>query len=150
SRDRVFPAFLPGFHAPDVAREGGWHVVIMNPPYVGRKEVAQRFDASYRADLERHYGRTFDLMIHFGVRAFELSRPGGVVSMIFNDSIFTSTDATEFRRTLFAESDARVRVAAIARSRCFEGKAVNGGVVVAVEEPPGERVVRYVENHGRP
>ena len=55
-RDRVFPAFLPAFHAPDVARDGGWDVVIMNPPYVGRKEVAQRFDASYRADLERHYG----------------------------------------------------------------------------------------------
>lgn len=150
SRDRVFPVFLPAFHAPDVAREGGWHIVIMNPPYVGRKEVAQRFDASYRADLERHYGRTSDLMIHFGERAFELSRPGGIVSMIFNDSIFTSTDATEFRRMLFADGDVPVRVTAIARSRCFEGKAVTGGVVVAVEETPGKRPVRYVENHGRP
>ncbi len=149
SRDRVFPAFLPAFHAPDVAREGGWDVVIMNPPYVGRKEVRQRFDAAYVADLERHYGRTYDLMIHFGKRAFELSRPGGVVSMIFNDSIFTSTDATDFRQELLAPQG-QIAVLTIARTRCFEGKAVNGGVIVAVEEPRLERPIRYVENHGRP
>jgi hypothetical protein len=149
SRDRLFPAFLPAFHAPDVAREGGWHVVIMNPPYVGRKEVRQRFDAATVADLERHYGRTYDLMIHFGKRAFELSRPGGVVSMIFNDSIFTSTDATDFRRQLLAK-DGPVTLLTIARTRCFQGKAVNGGVIVAVEEPRPDRPVRYVENHGRP
>jgi hypothetical protein len=149
SPDRVFPAFLPAFHAPDVAREGGWDVAIMNPPYVGRKEVAQRFDASYRADLESHYGRTYDLMIHFGFRAFELARPGGIVSMIFNDSIFTSVDATDFRRALLPDGDSRIRVAAIARTRCFEGKAVNGGVIVAVEEVPSERPIRYIENHGR-
>ncbi|HEY8777631.1 MAG TPA: hypothetical protein VIM33_14285 [Gaiellaceae bacterium] len=149
SRDRVFPIFLPAFHAPDVAREGGWHVAIMNPPYVGRKEVAQRFDASYRADLDRHYGRTYDLMIHFGFRAFELIRDGGIVSMVFNDSIFTSLDGTPLRRALLPDTDSRVRISAIARTRCFEGKAVSGGVVVAVEEPPGDRPMRYVENHGR-
>lgn len=149
SRDRVFPAFLPAFHAPDVAREGGWHVVIMNPPYVGRKEVAQRFDRAYIADLERHYGRTFDLMIHFGMRAFELARPGGIVSMIFNDSIFTSTDATEFRRQLLAP-DGEITLLTIVRTRCFEGRAVNGGVLVATEAAFSDRALRYVENHGRP
>ncbi len=149
SRDRVFPAFLPAFHAPDVAREGGWDVVIMNPPYVGRKEVRQRFDAAYIADLERHYGRTYDLMIHFGKRAFELSRPGGVVSMIFNDSIFTSTDAADFRQALL-EPEGRITLLTVARTRCFEGRAVNGGVLVAVEDTLPDRSVRYVENHGRP
>jgi hypothetical protein len=149
SRDRVFPAFIPGFHAPDVSREGGWDIVVMNPPYVGRKEVAQRFDASYRADLERHYGRTSDLMIHFGIRAFELARAGGSVSMIFNDSIFTSTDATAYRRSLLTDGGA-VQLLAIARTRCFEGKAVNGGVIVATERSGGERPVRFVENYGRP
>lgn len=149
SRDRVFPAFLPAFHAPDVAREGGWDVVIMNPPYVGRKEVRQRFDAAYIADLERHYGRTYDLMIHFGKRAFELSRPGGVVSMIFNDSIFTSTDAADFRQALL-EPEGRITLLTVARTKCFEGRAVNGGVLVAVENALPDRAVRYVENHGRP
>jgi len=149
SRDRVFPAFLPAFHAPDVARAGGWDVVIMNPPYVGRKEVARLFDRAYLADLERHYGRTYDLMIHFGFRAFELARPGGIVSMIFNDSIFTSLDATDFRCRLLAP-DGPITVLAVARTRCFVGRAVNGGVVVAVEAALPDRALRYVENHGRP
>ena len=148
SRDRIFPAFMPAFHAPDVAKQGGWDVVVMNPPYVGRKEVAQRFDESYRYDLVLHYGRTYDLMLHFAQRAFELARAGGSISMIFNDSIFTSTDATDFRRRLLADDGPRA-LRAIARTRCFENVAVNGGVVVAVDEPPDGRPVRYVENHGR-
>lgn len=156
SSDRVFPLFLPGFHAPEVfAPEDsdavGWDIAIMNPPYVGRKEVRQRLDPTRVADLERHYGRTFDLMVHFGFRALELVRPGGVLSMIFNDSIFTSTDAAELRRALAGgEYEGRrgwVRVAA--RTRCFEGKAVNGGVVVAVRDGDPEGY-GWIENHGRP
>ncbi len=150
SRDRVFPAFLPAFHAPDVARQGGWDIVIANPPYVGRKDVARRFDASYCADLERHYGRTFDLMIHFGLRAFELSRSGGSVSMIFNDSLFNSSDATDFRRFLLPDGNAKVHLAVVARTRCFEGKAVTGGVITAIESDSSGGHIRYVENHGRP
>ena len=150
SRDRVFPAFLPAFSAPDVVAAGGWDIVIMNPPYVGRNEVRKRFDAGYLADLESHYGRTHDLMIHFGKRAFELAhRDHGTVSMIFNDSIFTSTDADEFRRELF-DPGGRTLVLAAARTRCFEGQAVNGGVIVASREHDADGALRWVENHGRP
>jgi hypothetical protein len=147
SRDRRYPLFVPAFHAPEVIAPDGWDVVIMNPPYVGRKEVAQRLDGLRIADLKAHYGRTYDLMIHFAFRALELVRPGGVVSMIFNDSIFTSDDADDLRRRLLG-GDASIR--AIARSRCFEGKAVNGGVIVAVAGEDGMRPIRWVENHGRP
>jgi hypothetical protein len=147
SRDRRFPLFLPAFHAPDVARDGGWHIVIMNPPYVGRKEVRQRFSETVCADLEEHYGRTYDLMLHFAFRALELTRDSGVVSMIFNDSIFTSLDATDVRLRLTSDE---VRLLNMARTRCFEGQAVNGGVVVSEKSPPGDGAVRWVENHGRP
>jgi hypothetical protein len=147
SRDRKFPLFLPAFHAPDVARDGGWHIVIMNPPYVGRKEVRKRFSATLCADLEAHYGRTYDLMLHFAFRALELTRDNGIVSMIFNDSIFTSLDATDVRLRLTADD---VRVLSLARTRCFEGQAVNGGVVVAEKDQWSDGTVRWVENHGRP
>ncbi|HLI33302.1 MAG TPA: hypothetical protein VKU89_11305 [Solirubrobacteraceae bacterium] len=150
SRDRVFPAFLPAFSAPDVMAAGGWDIVIMNPPYVGRKEMRRRFDAGYLADLERHYGRTYDLMIHFAKRAFELAnRRHGTVAMIFNDSIFTSSDADDLRRQLF-DPEGAIEVLALARTRCFEGKAVNGGVVVATRAGDADQALRWVENHGRP
>ncbi len=129
---------------------GGWDIVIMNPPYVGRNEVRKRFDAGYLADLESHYGRTHDLMIHFGRRAFELANSQhGTVSMIFNDSIFTSVDADDFRRQLF-DPEGRTLVLAAARTRCFEGRAVNGGVIVASHERDPDDALRWVENHGHP
>ncbi|MDA8201911.1 MAG: Eco57I restriction-modification methylase domain-containing protein [Chloroflexi bacterium] len=150
SRDRVFPLFVPAFQAPEVARAGGWDVVIMNPPYVGRKEVAQRLDARRIADLGLHYGRTYDLMIHFAFRALQFVRRGGVVSMIFNDSIFTSEDADELRRRILPDDAADLELLVTARSRCFEGRAVNGGVVVVAAQQPTRPSVRWVENHGRP
>lgn len=150
SRDRVYPVFLPAFNAPDVVALGGWDVVIMNPPYVGRKEIPRRIGPMRVADLERHYGRTYDLMLHFGFRALELVRQGGVVSMIFNDSIFTSTDATDFRQALLAGEGTTDTLHAAARTRCFEGVAVNGGVIAATRGLGADPEIRWVENHGRP
>jgi len=147
SFDREFPLFSPGFHAPDIWLTGGWDVTIMNPPYLGKKEVAQHIAKMRLADYERHFGGTNDLMVLFARRARQLTKPGGIVSMIFNDSIFTSTDAEELRREMFSGS----QVLVCARTKCFEGKAVNGGVIVQhlkTSEPP--RPLRWVEGYKRP
>lgn len=143
--DRAFPCFVPALHAPEVAGRGGWDIVIMNPPYVGHKKLGSRMTDWARADLEYHYTKTNDLMILFARRAFELVRAGGVVSMIFNDSIFTSTDADELRRYLTDEAS----VLALARTKCFEGMAVNGGVVVAAAAPSAGSELRWVEGYKR-
>ena len=146
SPDRVYPVFMPGFSAPEVWTDGGWDIVIMNPPYVGRKEIPQRYGEPAIEALVQHYGQTHDLMILFAERAFQLARSGGMVSMIFNDSIFTSTDANEFRRQLFEKA----AVSAMARTKCFEGQAVNGGVIVARKGLETDRPVRWVEGYQRP
>jgi hypothetical protein len=147
SFDREFPIFSPGFHAPDVWVEGGWDITIMNPPYLGKKEVAQHLDRMRLADYERHFGETNDLMILFARRARQFTKPGGVVSMIFNDSIFTSTDAEELRREMFGSS----QVLVCARTKCFEGKAVNGGVIVLqLKTPDPPAALRWVEGYKRP
>lgn len=146
SPDRIYPVFMPGFSAPEVWADGGWDIVIMNPPYVGRKEITQRYGEPAIEALVQHYGQTHDLMILFAERAFQLARAGGMVSMIFNDSIFTSTDATQFRRRLFEHATA----VAMARTKCFEGQAVNGGVIVARKESGTDWPVRWVEGYQRP
>jgi hypothetical protein len=147
SFDREFPVFFPGFHAPDVWLEEGWDIAIMNPPYLGKKEVAQHLDRMRLSDYERHFGETNDLMILFARRARQLTKPGGVVSMIFNDSIFTSMDAEDLRREMFGGS----QVLVCARTKCFEGKAINGGVIVqqlVAHDPP--LPLRWVEGYKRP
>ncbi len=148
--DRVFPALMPAFHTPDVAARGGWDIVIMNPPYLSRKEARQRLEPAALRDLEAHYGRTYDLMIHFARRGLELVCAGGVLSMIFNDSIFTSTDAAELRIGLLGGEDVEESVHVAARTRCFEGVGVTGGVIVASKGLGHDPEIRWVENHGRP
>lgn len=143
SQNREFPCFVPALHAPDIARRGGWDIVIMNPPYVGHKEVPQRLPASKVADIEAHYGTTHDLMVHFGYRALQLLREGGTVSMIFNDSIFSSGDAAELRR---AWRD-RANYFVLARTKCFETKAITGGVVVCSTDERLPETTRWVEGY---
>ncbi|HLH69757.1 MAG TPA: Eco57I restriction-modification methylase domain-containing protein [Candidatus Dormibacteraeota bacterium] len=148
SPDRVYPIFIPAFSAPEVWGQGGWDVVIMNPPYVGRKQLAERYREQPQVvdAVQRHFGATNDLMVLFGERALQLARPGGVIAMIFNDSIFTSTDAEAFRRRLVDQTTLRV----LARTKCFEGQVVNGGVIVARTDPPSGAPVRWVEGYRRP
>jgi len=146
SSDRVFPIFLPGFHAPEIWGRGGWDVVIMNPPYLSRKEAKKSLPSMRLRDYEAHHGRTADLMILFAQRARQFVREAGVISMIFNDSIFTSDDATDLRRALMDRDE----VLTIARTKCFEGKAVNGGVIVARRCPREGQAVRWVEGYRRP
>lgn len=143
SHERRMPVFMPEFTNPEVWQAEGWDLVLLNPPYLSRKNLPD----DIKPDLEKHYGRTMDLMAHFGLRAFDYTRPGGTVALIGNDSWFTSTDAVDLRRHLFDASTHRVT--ALARTRCFEGVAVNGGVFVATKAPTDHRAqVRWVENHG--
>ena len=149
SAERRFPCFVPALHAPEPMSRGGWDIVIMNPPYVGRKEVAQRLDKQQIRDLTYHYGETNDLMVLFAHRALQLVRPRGAVAMIFNDSITTSSDAQNLRRQWMD----RTTLLSMARTRCFVGRAITGGVVVLRADRPGDipaRGVRWVEGHGRP
>lgn len=149
SPHREFPCFVPALHAPDVAARGGWDIVIMNPPYVGHKEARSRLDAVSVSDLERHHGDLRDLMVLFANRARQLVRTGGHVSMIFNDTIFTNSTAEEVRRKWFTED----RVLAAARTRCFDGRAITGGVLVVTCRPDDndeDRQFRWVEGHKRP
>lgn len=147
SSDRVFPAFVPEFHAPEIWSAGGWDIAIMNPPYVGHKEIPRRLSQLKCNDYEQHYRQKSDLMVLFAHRAMQLTHDTGIVSMIFNDSIFTSSDAEALRRTTI---DAHT-VLTVARTKCFEGKAVNGGVIVlrkAASDPPAP--LRWVEGYKKP
>jgi hypothetical protein len=144
SPDREFPCFVPALHAPEIALSGGWDIVIMNPPYVGKKEVSRRLAEHEVSDLKTHYGEVNDLMILFALRALEYVKRGGVVSMIFNDSVTTSADGNEIRRYWTEKATLR----ALARTKCFEGKAVNGLVVVLEDvEPSGDESVIWVEGY---
>ena len=146
SRDRVFPVFMPAFHFPEVYTKGGWDIVIANPPYLGKKEVAKRLHVSVQRDYEQHFGDTNDLLALFGERMFDFVKDRGVGAMIGNDSYLTSTDAVPLRLAIMKNAT----ITTLARTNCFEGQAVNGAVVVWRQGPPAkDAVFRWVEAYNR-
>ncbi len=151
SPDRVFPIFVPAFHAPDVWGAGGWDIVILNPPYLGAKQVAEKvrrgqIAAARDADWVAHHGKRQDLMLLFAARARELVRPGGVCALIVQDSVLTSAEAEALRHTVTDDDTLRI----LARTRCFEGQAVNGAVLMWQRAtPPASSTVRWIEGYQR-
>ena len=91
-------------------------------------------------------------MIHFGRRAFELAQLAARHGL---DDLQRLDLHQCRRRRIFAASSSTPRggrsSSPAARTRCFEGRAVNGGVIVASHErDPSSDALRWVENHGRP
>ena len=84
------PFFACDVHFAPVMAEGGFDLVIGNPPWIRgerlplstRAALASRFE-TYRAATERRgFAHLPDLSVAFVERALELTRPGGVVAFI--------------------------------------------------------------------
>jgi hypothetical protein len=84
------PFFDYDVHFAHVAAEGGFDVVVGNPPWIRgerlplttRAALARRYDA-YRAAAEhRGFAHLPDLSVAFVERALELAKPGGVVGLL--------------------------------------------------------------------
>ena len=95
------PIFLWYLHFREVFEQGGFDIVIMNPPYVNTKLVSK---LDYNGELEDQYGFVDDLYNHFAHRAFKLTKPGGVVTMITSDTYFYLESKQNMRELLQSKS----------------------------------------------
>jgi hypothetical protein len=88
ARDGEVPWFHYQSHFADVFSRGGFDLVIGNPPWLRSESIPasirQRLSGRYRwwRSASRSYGNSPDLALAFLERAFELSRPEGVVAML--------------------------------------------------------------------
>lgn len=75
---------------PDVYMNGGFDVILSNPPYMGGLRISRRLGDSYRRYLTSVFapaGGTADLCAYFCRRAFKLLRPGGYLGMVAINTI---------------------------------------------------------------
>ncbi len=80
--DYVPPYFLYRLHFNDVfARNGGFDVVVANPPYV-RQELISDQKPELQASYLHVYAGTADLFVYFFARALDLLRENGHLSFI--------------------------------------------------------------------
>lgn len=97
-------------HFASVIRDGGFDVVVSNPPWVRRHRIEPalrtRLDQRYRTFGSTGFDQT-DLSVAFVERAFALTRTDGVVSMLVPAKLSTARYATALRKLITEEHSLR-------------------------------------------
>ena len=90
------PFMLWRLHFDDVfeRENGGFDVVIGNPPYVSNKMVDKEFQEYYK----QRYGISDDLYNYFFIKAFDICRDGGIVTYISSNTYLTIQTKLNLRR----------------------------------------------------
>lgn len=146
------PWFHYGSHFADIAADGGFDLVLGNPPWV-RAEALSR---SEREALKRRYrwfrsggrvGRTSgfaplpDLSVAFLERGFELVRPGGVVGLLLPAKLLTAQYAGVARDGLARGVTLSVVANLTDRQKAFDATVYPLALVGSRSvPPPGHRV----------
>ena len=82
----------------DIFDNGGFDIVIGNPPYVSTKD---RTDDE-KNKLSYAFGFVDDLYHHFIIRGFDLLKKDGIITMITSDTYFTTLTKKTLRKKLLS------------------------------------------------
>ena len=97
-KDRVKPFFIWKLEFGKVFKNnGGFDIVIGNPPYVSTKDVSKY---KWRSSLESEFGWVDDLYNHFTHLAINLSKNDGIITFITSDTFFTIQTKANMRALL--------------------------------------------------
>jgi hypothetical protein len=147
---------LPWFHYQsqfaDVFACGGFDLVVGNPPWVRaeelpaqrREELAARY-RWWRSGTSTGFAHRPDLALAFFERAWELTRPGGVVALLVPAKLATAAYGARARHALATQGT--IRAAAdltTAPEAAFDATVYPMALVVAKKPPPDGHRVRTV------
>jgi type I restriction-modification system DNA methylase subunit len=86
-----------------VMKDGGFDIIIGNPPYVRQETLGEEFKAYARQNFETYAG-TADLYIYFIEQAHKLLKPNGYFGMIVSNKWMRSNYGKALREFLKRES----------------------------------------------
>lgn len=85
----------------EVFRDGGFDIVLANPPYLRQEVVLRQFGKEYKENLVRAYlavgSGTADFYIYFYARALQLLKPGGMLAFISPNKWFRAAYGKKLR-----------------------------------------------------
>ncbi len=87
---------------PQVFEQGGFDVVIGNPPYVRQESLGEAFKAYAASRYQTHTGAA-DLYVYFIEKGIELLRPDGLYSVIVANKWLRANYGQKLRRFLTAQ-----------------------------------------------
>jgi adenine-specific DNA-methyltransferase len=67
---------------PDVFRQGGFDIVLANPPYVRQEKLSAEDQESYKLSFNEVFTGTADILVFFYARAFQILRDSGYLAFI--------------------------------------------------------------------
>ena len=97
------PYFLWHLLFADVFADGGFDIVIGNPPYISVKGISEKEKNVYSNIFDTAKGQ-FDLYGLFIEKSFELLRKKGILVMITSNTFLNNKDFYELRKKIILES----------------------------------------------
>ncbi|MBU0550444.1 N-6 DNA methylase [Myxococcota bacterium] len=110
---------------PEVFGEGGFDVIVGNPPFLGGKRISSTFGDAYRdwlAALHVEANQNADIAAHFFRRADTLLKPSGAAGLIATNTIAQGDTRASGLGYLIAQKPARLIYDAV-ESRPWPGDA---------------------------
>lgn len=126
------PYFLWHLYFQEVFEQGGFDIVIANPPYVRHETISD-----YRHLLEPHYttaGSRADLFVFFYEQAVRLLRPQGVLTFITSNKYYRAAYGEKLRRYLAEQLTLREMVD-FGDAPVFEAIAY-ASILIGQKQPP--------------
>jgi len=141
-RDGGAPFFSVDSHFGDHLAQGGFDVVVGNPPWVRgerlparvRETLAHRY-RTWRPASAAGFAHVPDLSVAFCERALELTAPGGVVALLVPAKLATAGYGEAFRRR-FSTATQLERIAALEDAADAFGAAVYPMALIAARRDP--------------
>jgi type I restriction-modification system DNA methylase subunit len=87
-----------------IIKEGGFDVIIGNPPYVRQETLGETFKAFAQQKFETYAG-TADLYVYFIEKAHKLLKPGGLFGMIVSNKWMRSNYGKALRQFLTGNAE---------------------------------------------
>jgi len=123
------PWFLWKLYFKDVFDQGGFDIVIGNPPYVQLQKLGAYTDTLQRAGFET-FARTGDLYCLFYERAIRILKPGGILAFITSNS-WLKTQYGELLRRYFTTYTDPLALINFEDAQLFKAAIVEANILLA-------------------
>ncbi len=90
---------------PEIMKEGGFDVVIGNPPYIKEYLNKSAFEPLKKTRLAKYYQGKMDIWYLFGSLSIDLLKENGLHSFIAQNNWITSYGASKFRNKVLSETE---------------------------------------------
>lgn len=125
--------------------QGGFDVIIGNPPYVRPEKVAKNERNYYltSGQFDKIFGR-FDLYILFIEKALKLLKQDGYFSFIIPTSFFNQNYSKDLRKWILEDFEVR-RILDLSDTKVFESSTVQNSIIVIRKKSTSKKNKTIIE-----